>query len=144
MRTTFLLLVAPALAAGCMSFGVETRARSAERVEAAPPPDVFDIPFDRPAGLPPEGVDEVLDQAPEIDEVPHADPERVQDDLEDRLLLDARLDADVRELSVDWRDGTLVLDGIVESQRAHDALEQLARKVAPGTPVRNALVIRID
>jgi len=143
-----LLHLLPALllsASSCALFGAETRARSAERT-APPPADAsdddgaFDVPFEQPSGTLPDAVE----AAPRVEQTPHADPARLQKDLDDRILQDERLKQDVVQLEVDWRDNVVVLDGIVSSQRAHDRLFELAQSLAPGSPIRNALVVRID
>lgn len=151
MRTALLISFAVAAGSSCVSLGVESRARAAETVDVDPAPmprsapeDDFAVPFDRPAGMPAQGVAATLDQPPSMIEVPHADPDRVQLDLDERIAADQRLAEDVAEIDVDFRDGALVLDGVVTSQRAYDRVEEIARRVAPGSPVRNALVIRID
>jgi hypothetical protein len=141
MRSAALIFALPVVAlTSCVSFeSTETRARAAERTDPG-----FAVPFDRPSGMPPQGVSSTLTRPPAMVELPHADPDRVQLDLDERIAQDERLAEDVAELDVDWRDGSIVLDGVVTSQRAHDRLEEIARRVAPGSPVRNALVVRIQ
>src|SRR5688572_22692617 len=128
MRRIALLILAPALAASCSFFAETpdepaTRARAAERAEPSPLPvptrtdDDVSVPFDTSSGLPEGGVSRTLPRSPDMDEVPHADPELVMDDLEDRLMLNQALAARAHDLAIDWRDGALILEGVVDDQR---------------------------